>query len=121
MTEAPILIDDAALRAAFAKGVFFHALNGKLTHNAGCLVEGLTALGIPAKISAPEFTSRPVSMPLAGVDTKAMVSAPYSDFGGYVVDISHTNAAAPFENIDLKRLLYLNQSDVATFCETPAA
>ncbi len=114
-------VDDAALRAAFSRGVFFHALGGKLTHNAGCLVEGLTALGIPSKLSAAEFTSRPVSMPLAGVDTKAMVSAPYSDFSGYVVDISHTNAAAPFEGIDLKRLLYLNQSDIATFCETPTA
>lgn len=120
MGESKPQADDTALRAAFARGVFFHAVGGKLTHNAGCLVEGLTALGISARLSAPEFTSRPVSMPLAGVDTKAMVSPPYGDFSAYVVDISHTNAAAPFEGIDTSRLVYLNQSDVATFCETPA-
>lgn len=119
MTRLHPPVDDATLRASFAKGVFFHAVGGKLTHNAGCLVEGLMALSIPAKLSAPDFTSRPVSMPLAGVDTTAMVSQPFSDFGAYVVDISHTNAVAPFAGIDPSRLIYLNQSDVATFCETP--
>lgn len=121
MKDAHPEVDDGALRAAFSRGVFFHAVGGKLTHNAGCLVEGLTALGIPAKLSAPDFTSRPVSMPLAGVDTAAMVSQPFGDFSGYVVDISHTNAVAPFAGIDASRLIYLNQSDVATFCETPTA
>lgn len=113
--------DPKLLRAALSRGVYFHAVGGKLTHNAGCLVEGLVDLGIPAYLSAGELTSRPVSMPLAGVDTAAMVSPPYSDFSAYVIDISHTNCVSPFEGVDAGRLIYLNQSDVATFCETPAA
>ena len=112
--------DPKLLRAALSRGVYFHAVGGKLTHNAGCLVEGLLDLGIPAHLSAGEFTSRPVSMPLAGVDTAPMVSPPYGDFSAYVIDISHTNIVSPFEGVDPERLIYLDQSDVATFCETPA-
>ena len=119
MTGSVPDMDSKTLRAAFSRGVFFHAVGGKLTHNAGCLVEGLLELGIPARLSAAAFTSRPVSMPLAGVDTSAMVSPPFADFSAYVVDISHTNSVTPFEGIDQNRLIYLNQSDVATFCDTP--
>jgi hypothetical protein len=111
-------IDLKVLRATFARGVYFHGVSGQLTHNAGCLVEGLMDLGIPVRLAAAEFTSRPVSMPLAGVDTKAMVSPLFTDFSAYVVDISHTNAPAPIQGVDPGRVIYLNQSDVATFCET---
>ncbi len=119
MTDSSAAADPKLLRAALSRGVYFHAVGGKLTHNAGCLVEGLLDLGIPARLSAGEFTSRPVSMPLSGVDTAAMVSPPYGDFSAYVIDISHTNAVSPFEGVEAGRLIYLNQSDVATFCETP--
>ena len=111
------LIDLRTVKAAFARGVYFHGVSGKLTHNAGCLVEGLLELGIPVRLAAAEFTSRPVSMPLMDVDTKAMVSPLFADFSAYVIDISHTNAPAPVQGVDPSRVIYLNQSDVATFCE----
>jgi hypothetical protein len=118
MTAHPV--DLKTIRAAFSRGVYFHGVSGHLTHNSGCLVEGLLELGIPVRLAAAEFTSRPVSMPLAGVDTKAMVSPLFADFSAYVIDISHTNAPAPVQGVDESRVIYLNQSDVATFCETPA-
>src|ERR1700761_8323076 len=94
--DGKAILDDKTLRAAFGRGVYFHAAGGPWTHNAGCLAEGLMDLGIPVRLSAPEFTSRPVSMPLAGVDTKALVSEPYANFAAYIVDISHINTVTPF-------------------------
>ncbi len=111
-------VDLKTIRAAFARGVYFHGVSGKLTHNAGCLVEGLLELEIPVRLAAAEFTSRPVSMPLTGIDTKAMVSPLFADFSAYVIDISHTNAPAPIQSVEASRVIYLNQCDVATFCET---
>ena len=107
------------LRAAFSRGVYFQSVNGALTHNSGCLVEGLLEMGIPVRLCTDAFTSRPASMPLAGVDAKALVSEPYGDFSAYVIDISHTNTVMPLPNIDPGRLIYLNQSDIATFCPVP--
>ena len=110
--------DHDDLRKAFAKGVYFHAPGGPLTHNAGCLAEGMMDLGIPVKLCAPQITSRPISMPLKGIDLAPLVSPPYAGFAGYIADISHTNAFLPFEGIQ-GRLAYLNQSDAATFCRVP--
>jgi len=109
---------DEHLRRAYAKGVYLHAVGGPLTHNAGCLAEGIMALGIPVKLSTHTLTSRPASMPFKGVDISALVSPPYAGFDGYIVDISHTNQFTPFEGIQ-GRLAYLTQSDVASFAHVP--
>jgi hypothetical protein len=111
-------ISHDALRAAFAKAVYFHAAGGPLTHNAGCLVEGLMDLGIPVKLSTAKITSRPVSMPLKGVDLTPLVSEPFAGFSGYIADISHTNQFVTFDGIQ-GRLAYLNQSDIASFSRIP--
>jgi len=110
--------NDDDLRKAFAKAVYFHAAGGPLTHNAGCLAEGMMELGIPVKLCAPKITSRPVSMPLKGVGLETLVSPPFAGFAGYIVDISHTNQFLPFDGIQ-GRLAYLNQSDIATFSRVP--
>lgn len=107
------------LRQAFAKTVYIHAVGGPLTHNAGCLAEGMLELGIPVKLGAAQVTSRPVSMPLKGVDLTTMVSQPFAGFAGYIVDISHTNTFAPIEGMKNARIAYLNQSDVAAFSRIP--
>ncbi len=112
-------MDEDTLRKAFAKAVYVHAPGGPLTHNAGCLAEGLIELGIPVKLSTAKITSRPVSMPLKDVDLAPLVSQPFAGFAGYIVDITHTNQFAPFDGIAGGRLAYLNQSDTATFSRIP--
>jgi hypothetical protein len=114
----PSTATDDHLRRAYGKGVYIHAVGGPLTHNAGCLAEGIMALGIAVKLSTHNVTSRPVSMPLKGVDIARLVSPPYTGFDGYIVDISHTNQPASFEGIQ-GRLAYLTQSDVASFAYAP--
>ena len=110
---------DDELRTAFSKSVYFHAVGGPLTHNAGCLIEGAMDLGVPVKVCAPEITSRPVSMPMKDLDLTPYVSPPYAGLSGYIVDISHTNSFVPFDGVKGGRLAYLNQSDVGTFCRIP--
>ena len=106
------------LQKSFQKGVYVHAVGGPLTHNAGCLIEGIMDLGIPVKVSTAQVTSRPASMPLKGVDLAPLVSPPYAGFAGYIIDISHTNQYAPFEGAT-GRIAYLNQSDIASFSRVP--
>lgn len=113
------MTDADTLRQAFARAVYFHAVGGRLTHNAGCLIEGCLALGIPPKICAPDVTSRPVSMPLQDVDLAPLVSPPYAGYAGYIIDITHTNAFVPFEGIHNGHLAYLNQNDVGIFSRVP--
>jgi len=108
-----------SLRKTFADGVYVHAVGGPLTHNAGCLIEGLMTCDIPVKVSTAQVTSRPAAMPLKGVDLKPRVSPAYTHFAGYIVDISHTNVFVPFEGIPANRVVYLNQSDVAAFARVP--
>ncbi len=108
-----------AARKAFGKGIYLHAAGGPLTHNAGCLAEGLMELGIPVKLNTDKITARPVSMPLAGVDLASLVSPAYTNLAGYVVDITHTNAYVPFEGVPPARVIYLNQSDAAAFSRLP--
>lgn len=108
------------LRAAFKRAVYFHAVGGHLTHNSGCLAEGVQDLGIPIKLSTARVTSRPISMPFQGVDLAPLVSQPFAGFDGYIVDITHTNQFAPFEGIgEGARLAYLNQSDATSFSRIP--
>lgn len=108
------------LRAAFKRAVYFHAVGGQLTHNSGCLAEGVQELRIPIKLSTAQMTSRPVSMPFKGVDLAPLASQPFAGFDGYIVDISHTNQFAPFEGVGADaRLAYLNQSDAASFGRIP--
>jgi hypothetical protein len=110
---------DDQLRTAFAKSVYFHAVGGPLSHNAGCLIEGSIDLGIPVKICAPEITSRPASMPLKGIDLAQYVSPPYAGLSGYIIDISHTNSFVSFDGAQDGRVAYLNQSDISIFCRIP--
>ncbi len=107
------------LRNAFARGIYFHAVGGPLTHNAGCLVEGAIALEIPVKLCGAHITSRPVSMPLAGVNLTSHVAPLQNGLSGYIVDITHTNAYAPLEGIGEGRTASRNQSDSATFSRVP--
>ena len=113
-------LDEDSLRTAFAKTVYLYAAGGPLTHNTGCLAEGMMDLGIPVKLSTAQITSRPVSLPLKGLDLASLVSPPYASFAGYVVDITHTNQFMPFDGLGGGRLAYLNQSDTATFASVPA-
>ena len=110
---------DDRIRKAFAKGLYFHAAGGPLSHNSGCLAEGALELGLPVKLNTPDITSRPVSMPFKGIDLTPLVSPPYAGFAGYIVDISHTNEPLAFDGIPTERLAYLNQSDVASFTRAP--
>ncbi len=112
-------VSSEQIRAAFSRGVYFHAVGGPLTHNTGCLIEGALDLGLSVKISAPKITSRPASMPLKGIDLTAFVSPPYANFSGYILDISHTNTFAPFEGAQDGKIAYLNQSDIGIFCQVP--
>ncbi len=112
-------LSDDDLRSAFAGGIYLHAVNGPLTHNAGCLIEGLLDLGVPVEISTDKVTSRPVSMPLKDVELDKMVAPPRHDHSGYVVDISHTNTFTPVEGVKTSRVAYLNQSDIGLFCSLP--
>jgi hypothetical protein len=102
----------------FKHGVYFHAVGGPLTHNAGCLIEGMLELGVPVKLCGPQITSRPVSMPLAGVDLTPHIAPMQRGMSAYIVDISHTNAIVPVENVE-GRVAYLNQSDIAAFGGIP--
>ncbi len=107
------------LRRAFGKAVYFHAVGGLLSHNSGCLAEGCLALGIPIRLSIAKITSRPISLPMPGVDLKPWVTPPYAGYSGYVVDITHTNFHVPFQGIQGGRLAYLNQNDIAIFSRLP--
>lgn len=119
MTAGSTIADDDALRAAFARAVYFHSVGGVLTHNSGCLVEGCLDLGVPVRVCAPKITSRPISTPLKDVDLAPLVTPPYAHYAGYVVDISHTNNFAPFHGIQDGRLAYLNQNDIGLFSRLP--
>ncbi|TAL01592.1 MAG: hypothetical protein EPO08_10075 [Rhodospirillaceae bacterium] len=107
------------LRRAYAQAVYFHAVGGLLSHNSGCLAEGCMALEIPVRLSIANITSRPISMPLAGVDLAPLVTPPYAGYSGYVVDITHTNFHVPFQGIQGGRLAYVNQNDISIFSRLP--
>jgi len=117
---APVIPDaEARVRAAFAGGVYIVSPEELLSHNAGCLIEGLRALGLPAKANTARVTSRHVSMPLGGVAPAEIVAKPFAGLSAVIVDISHGNAYVPLESLKGGRLAYLTNSDVSVFCKVP--
>lgn len=109
----------AALRLAFANGVYVFSPEKVPTHNAGCLIEGLIELGIPVKTNAERVTSREASMPLKGVDLAALRAPMYQGQAGYLIDISHTNHYVPISGLRDARKAYLTTSDISIFCKAP--
>lgn len=107
------------LQKLFARGVYIYAPDQTLTHFSGCLVEGLIDLGIPVKTNASTLTSRPVSMPLRGVDLKDLKAEPLTGFAAYLVDISTNNTFIPFEGVNPAPVAYISTSDISAFCEVP--
>ncbi|MBT7449412.1 MAG: hypothetical protein HN793_01185 [Rhodospirillaceae bacterium] len=57
----------------FPNGVYILSPEGLLTHNAGCIMEGLIDLNVPVHTNATEITSRHVSMPMNGKDLSEFV------------------------------------------------
>jgi hypothetical protein len=111
--------DEAALRAAFAGGVYVISPEDLLSHNSGCLIEGLRDLGLPAKANTARVTSRVVSQPLVGVPGADIQSPPFAGLAAVLVDISHGNRYVPLESMQGGRLGYINNSDVGIFCKIP--
>lgn len=119
MTTRAALHTEDELRQAFSNAVYFHAVGGLLSHNSGCLAEGCIILDIPVRLSIEKITSRPISLPLPGVDLAPLVTPPYAGYSGYIVDITHTNFHVPFSGIQGGRLAYLNQNDISLFSRLP--
>jgi|GEM_PF-1023094 len=111
---------EAKLRAAYAGGVYFVSPEELLSHNSGCIIEGLRELGLPVKANTARVTSRHVSMPLAGVAATEIESKPFPGLSAVIVDISHGNQYVPLESLKGGRLAYLTNSDVSAFCKIPA-
>ena len=116
MTPTPSELD---LRTAYAGGVFFFSPENLLSHNSGCLIEGLLDLGIKVRANTADFTSRGASWPLVGVDTKALVSKPFAGLSAFVVDITHTNSYVPLDSVRGGRIAYVTNSDMSLFCRVP--
>lgn len=112
-------ISDADVCKAYAGGVYFISPEELLSHNAGCLIEGLRDLDVKAKANTARFTSRHTSIPLASVDTTDIVSKPFSGMSAVLVDITHANQYVPLESMRGGRLGYLTNSDVSAFCKIP--
>ena len=106
-------------REQFPKGVYFVTPEGILTHNAGCLMEGLLDLDVPVFTNAKELTSRQVSMPLKGRDLADFQAELHTNYAAYIVDITISNAYIPLDGIDEQRVSYLNTSDSNVFCRVP--
>ncbi len=102
-----------------AKGVYFVSPEGILTHNAGCLIEGLLDLGVPVYTNAKELTSRQVSMPLKGRDLTDFHADLQTGYATYIVDITLSNSYVPLDGIEDSRVSYLNTSDTSVFCRVP--
>lgn len=107
------------LQSEFANGIYIHAVDGPLTHNTGCLIEGLLDLGIPVNMNTARTTSRPASMPLVNANINSLITEPHTDHSGFVVDITHTNMFVPFRGVEATRVAYFNQSDISIFCRIP--
>jgi hypothetical protein len=110
---------EADVRAAYAGGVYFVSPEELLSHNSGCIIEGLLDLGLKVRANTARITSRQASMPLAGADTMALVSKPFMGLSAVMVDISHGNAFVPLDSLRGGRLAYLTNSDVSIFCKVP--
>ncbi|MBL8628652.1 MAG: hypothetical protein JNM81_03420 [Rhodospirillaceae bacterium] len=107
------------LRAAYQAGLYFFSPENLLTHNSGCIIEGLLDLGIKVHANTGAVTSRDVSKPLTNADTAALVAPPSAGYAAFVIDISHSNAYVPLESLRGGRLAYLTNSDISLFCDVP--
>lgn len=112
-------MNSSELKSRFSNGVYIYAPDQVLTHFTGCLVEGLLELGILVKTNAARVTSRPVSMPLAGVTMEEMHSDPVSGFDAYLVDISTDNLFIPLQGVYPAPVGYITTSDISAFCAIP--
>lgn len=102
-----------------SNGVYFLSPEGLLTHNAGCLMEGLLDLDVSVYTNAKQLTSRQVSMPLKGHDLSQFYSEAHPNFSAYVVDITHANTHVPLTGLNDKLVAYLTTSDSSAFCRIP--
>ncbi|MDX2144529.1 MAG: hypothetical protein SFV19_14320 [Rhodospirillaceae bacterium] len=116
LEQAP---DEATLRAAFAGGVYFISPEELLSHNSGCLMEGLRALGLRAQANTARVTSRQASQPLLGVAEAEIRTEPFAGMSAVLIDISHGNRFVPLDSMKGGRLGYVNNSDVSIFCTVP--
>lgn len=113
-------LSDLDLRLAFAGGVYFVSPEkSSLSHNSGCLMEGLLDLGIKVRANTPTITSRHASQPLTGLDTRNLVSPPFAGLSAVMVDITHSNTYMPLDSLKGGRLAYLTNSDLSLFCTVP--
>ncbi len=103
----------------YQAGLYFFSPESLLTHNSGCIIEGLLDLGIKVRANTGEITSRDVSMPLVNADKAALIAQPSAGYAAFVIDISHTNAYVPLESLRGGRLAYLTNSDISLFCDVP--
>ena len=103
----------------FPRGVYILSPEGLLTHNAGCIMEGLIDLNVPVHTNATQITSRHVSMPMNSRDLNEFVSEPHRNFSAYIVDITHNNTFFPLDGIDDRPVAYLTTSDSSMFCDVP--
>jgi hypothetical protein len=107
------------LRALYQAGLYFFSPENLLTHNSGCIIEGLLDLGIKVRANTAEITSRDVSKPLVNTDKASLVAQPSAGYAAFVIDISHSNAYVPLESLRGGRLAYLTNSDISLFCDVP--
>ncbi|MFL2771116.1 MAG: glycosyltransferase [Rhodospirillaceae bacterium] len=103
------------------QGVYFLSPESLLTHNSGCLMEGLIDLNIPVFTNAAELTSRQASMPLKDQSLAKFHSELHPNFSAYIVDISHTNTFRPLVGLEDKPVAYLSTNDSSIFCRVPEA
>ena len=119
MTEPTQVFSPQVLKAAFADGVYVFCPEKIPTHNAGCLIEGLLAMGIPVKTNAERITSREASMPLKGIDLASLRAPMFDGMAAYLLDITHTNHYAEVSGLRGKRVAYLTTADTSLFCKVP--
>ncbi|MBL8643715.1 MAG: hypothetical protein JNK21_07265 [Rhodospirillaceae bacterium] len=112
-------VSEEALKAAYQAGLYFFSPENLLTHNSGCIIEGLMDLGLKVRANTAKITSRDVSQPLTGVDAASLVSPPAAGYAAFVIDISHGNTYVPLDSLKGGRLAYLTNSDISLFCEIP--
>lgn len=117
MTSSTLSDDD--LRTAYGGGLYFFSPENLLTHNSGCIIEGLLDAGIKVRANTAHITSRDVSKPLVGVDISQLIAPPAAGYAAFVLDISHGNAFIPLDSLKGGRLAYLTNSDVSLFCDIP--
>jgi hypothetical protein len=118
-SPSPPLVTEADLKTAFAGGVYLISPEELLSHNSGCIIEGLRDLGLAVKANTARITSRHTSMPLVGVPESELLSKPFAGMSAVIIDISHGNEYVPLDSLRGGRLAYLTNSDTSAFCKIP--